>query len=75
MQKLIKYDRHARRRMRWRKISQEEIEKVLSNPERKEFSKYGRTNVFGHIGKRYVKVTFREYAEEILVITAVDKSD
>ena len=75
IKKIIRYDRHARRRMKWRKISQTEIEQVLEFPENTELSERGRKNVFKTIENRYIKVTYRELEDEILIISAVDKSD
>lgn len=75
IEKTIKYARHARRRMRWRKISQVEVEQTLKWPERTELTKEGRKNAFKPIGERYIKVTYRELKDEILIISVVDKSD
>lgn len=72
--KKIKFDRHARRRMKWRKISEDEVRLVLSNPDKREESIKGRINVYKAIGMRYIKVTYKEFPEEILVISAVDKA-
>ncbi len=73
--KVIKYDRHARRRMKWRRISQIEVELTLAEPDKTEFTKEGRKNAFKVIENRYIKVTYRELEVEILIISAVDKSD
>jgi hypothetical protein len=73
--KPIKYDRHARRRMKWRKISKEEVELTLKKPDKTELIEKRRKNAFKSIGKRLIKITFREFPEEILVISAVEKSD
>lgn len=74
-QKLVKYDRHARRRMKWRKISQAEVEQTLNKPDKTELTPEGRKNAFKAIGHRYIKVTYREFPNELLVISAVDKAD
>jgi len=73
--KTIKYDRHALRRMKWRSISQSEVELTLKKPEKTELTDKGRKNAFKTIGNRYIKVTYRESEYEILIISAVDKSD
>ncbi len=75
VEKEIKYDRHARRRMKWRKISQAEVEQTLKEPDKTESTKEGRRNAFKTIGDRYIKVTYRELKDEILIISTVDKSD
>ena len=69
----IRFDRHARRRMKWRGISEEEILAALEKPDRMETSVMGRKNVFKSMGDRNIKVTFMESFGEILVISAVDK--
>ena len=75
MEKVIRFDRHAKRRMKWRKISEAEVISVLKEPEKMEPTIYGRINVFKTMGSRYLKVTYKEFENEILVISAVDKSD
>jgi len=45
MEKNVRFDRHARRRMKWRKISEEEVLDALNRPERIEQSIRGRVNV------------------------------
>ena len=73
--KAIKYDRHARQRMKWRMISQVEVEQTLKEPDKTEPTIEGRKNVFKAIGNRYIKVTYRELKDEILIISVVDKSN
>ena len=73
--KPIIYGRHARRRMNWRKISREEVESVVRNPERVEPTERGRKNLFGRGDARYIRVTVLESATHVQVITAVDKAD
>lgn len=75
MGKPLIYDRHAKRRMKWRRISQEEVESVLNNPDKVEPTKMGRSNAFKRMGTRYLKVTYKELPDAILIISAVDKSD
>jgi len=74
MSKNIRLGRHARRRMKWRRISEEDVLNVIQNPDKVEKSMRGRTNVFKTIGERYLKVTFIDLSEEILVITVIDKT-
>lgn len=70
----IKFDRHARRRMKWRRISEEEVYLALKNPDKIEQSIKGRTNVFKSIGQRHLKVTYKQFSDEILIISVVDKA-
>ncbi len=75
IQKPIRYDRHARRRMKWRRISDSNVEETLNSPDKIESTFVGRMNAFKRIGERLIKVTYRESDNEVLVISAVDKSD
>jgi hypothetical protein len=61
--------------MKWRNISEQEVEAVLSVPDKVEPTERGRTNAFRRFGSRHLKVTYREFPEEILIISAVDKCD
>jgi|MudIll2142460700_1097286.scaffolds.fasta_scaffold266594_3 hypothetical protein len=69
--KPIRFDRHARRRMLQRTITPQEVEAVLQKPERVEPSVKERHNAFGPGRHGTIRVTFRETADEILVISAV----
>ena len=75
IEKVVKYDRHACRRMKWRMISQAEVEQTLKEPEKTELTEQGRKNAFKTIGIRYIKVTYRELKDEILIFSEVDKPD
>jgi len=74
MGKALRFDRHARRRMKWRRISEEEVTLTLSSPDKTEQSIKGRINVYKTIGTRYIKVTYKEFSDEVLIISVVDKS-
>lgn len=74
MEKNVRFDRHARRRMKWRKISEEEVLHALNRPARVEQSISGRVNVYKAVGAKHLKVTYREFSEEILVIIVMDKA-
>ena len=71
----IRYDRHARRRMRWRRISETAVEDTVADPDRVEPSIRGRTNAYKQIGDRQIRVTFVETENGILIITVVDRTD
>ena len=75
MSRRIRYDRHARRRMRWRGISETEVEQTVMEPDRLEASIRDRTNAFKRIGDRLIRVTFAETGDAILIITVVDRTD
>jgi len=61
--------------MKWRNISNRDVEEVLRIPEKTESTIRGRVNVYKTIGNRYLKVTFKDFGDHILVISAVEKSD
>ncbi|MBU1744767.1 MAG: DUF4258 domain-containing protein [Proteobacteria bacterium] len=70
---MVKFDRHARRRMKWRKISEAEVMTTLENPERTEDTLKGKKNAYRLIGDRFLKVTYKLEPHGILVISAVVK--
>jgi len=49
LDKPIKFDRHARRRMKWRRISEEEVYLTIENPDKVEESIKGRVNLYKSI--------------------------
>ena len=73
--KEITFDRHARRRMKLRRISEEDVRVVLASPEKIEQTVHGRTNAYLHTMGRYLKVTYKETDDDILIISVVDKYD
>ena len=74
MEKSLRFDRHPRRRIKWRRISEEEVTLILSSPDKTEQSIKGRINVYKAIGTRYIKVIYKEFSDEVLIISVVDKS-
>jgi hypothetical protein len=68
----IHYTRHAKNRMRWRKIAEEEIASAIRNPDFTETAD-NNINVWKQISDKYLRVTYREETAHILVITAVKK--
>jgi len=70
--KPVQYDRHAKRRMKDRKVNQEEVELTIENPDflRQSIKSIkGRTNAFKFINKRYLRVTFKEALDHFFIIT------
>ena len=51
------------------------MEAALSEPDKLKPIESGRVNAFKQIGDRYIKITYKELSEEILIISAVDKKD
>lgn len=71
---MIRFDRHARRRMKWRGISEEEALAVLSEPDETQETGFGRVNALKTMDGRRLKVVFRREGDDVLVISALVKS-
>lgn len=71
--KQIKYMRHARNRMRWHRITEAEVESALQVPEFLEPSVENRSNAWIKTSDKFLRVTYKEEADRLLVITAVKK--
>ena len=71
----IYFSRHAKRQMKWRKISEEEVQTTIFNPEKIVDSLKGRKNAFKHINNKWLKVTFKKEDDTFTIITAIDKSN
>jgi len=69
----IRFDRHARRRMKWRGISEEEVYFVLDDPDKVEESIRGRINAYKRSGQRNLKVTYKESSGHTLIIRPLGK--
>jgi len=65
----VKYNRHAKKRMKDRDVSEDEVLFVIKNPDSCEPSIKGRINAFKFIRGRHIRVTFKEESVHILVIT------
>ncbi len=61
--------RHARRRLRWRDVSREEVIAVVTSPDRTAPSIKERTNAFKALGGRFLRVSYKEEADAILIVT------
>ncbi|MBI4822875.1 MAG: DUF4258 domain-containing protein [Nitrospirae bacterium] len=70
----IYFSRHARRQMRWREISEDDIRNTIFHSEQIEDSIKGRKNAFKHIGKKWLKVTFKQESSRIIIITVIDRN-
>ena len=71
--KTIKYTRHARNRMRLHGISETDVELAMRKPEYLEPSVGGRSNAWVKISGKFLRVTYKEEGDRLLVITAVKK--
>ena len=70
----IHFSRHAKRQMKWREISEQEAVDTILSPEQGEASIKDRKNAFKHIGTKWLKVTFKQEGDNIVVVTVIDKS-
>ncbi len=71
----VVYTRHAKGRMRWREITKAEVERVLREPDRREWLGTGKFHCFRIIGQRHLRVTVALEGSRYIVISAVDKSE
>lgn len=61
--------------MRWRKISEAEVNDTLTDPDKIEKSIKGRKNAFKHIGDKWLKVTFKEEDGAKIVVTVINQNE
>lgn len=71
--KPIKYTRHAKNRMRMRNISDFEISTAIGEPDFTESSVDDRANVWKKSADKFLRVTYKELVDKIVIITAVKK--
>jgi len=70
----IIFSRHAKRQMRWRVVSEEEIRIVLDDPLTISESVKGRKNFIGAARERVLKVTVALEGETAVVVTVIVRS-
>lgn len=70
----VGYTRRAKRRMKWRRISEEEIKETLEVPDRVEPYGEKRINALKSLGKRLIKVSYIIEGDKIVIISVVDKN-
>jgi hypothetical protein len=71
----IKFSRHARRQMKWRKVAESEVEEAIRNADKLEDTIKGRKNAFKKVGGRLLKVTYLSDIDEFTVITTIVKGE
>ncbi len=59
--------------MKWREISEQEVKDTMLSPEKVEDSAKHRKNAFKHIGKKWLKVTFKQEGDKVTIVTAIDR--
>lgn len=69
----IIFSRHARRQMKWRRVSEADAVRVFEAPDRVEQSLDGRVNAYKLLGDRLLKATYVEDKGNIVVITVIEK--
>jgi hypothetical protein len=71
----IIFSRHARRQMKWRKITEKEVKSAIGDPDMLVDTIKGRKNAFIIIGSRHLKITYKAEDGTITVITAMVKGE
>ena len=69
----ILFSRHARRQMKWRRVSESEVLRVLNAPDRIEQSIDDRRNAYKLVGNRLLKATYVEEEGDVVVVTVIQK--
>ena len=71
--KPIKFTRHAKNRMRWRKINEQDVKLAISKPDFVGYSEYGETNAWIPLAEQFLRVTYKVEVDGIIVISVVKK--
>ena len=71
----IRFSRHARRQIKWRKIAEEEVKTAINSPDKLEDTIRGRKNAFKTSEGRLLKITYRPEGDDVIVITAMAKGE
>jgi ABC-type uncharacterized transport system substrate-binding protein len=69
----IIFSRHAKRQMKWRKITEIEVKSVIDAPDSLMDSVKDRKNAFKMIGDRNLKITYQPENGSLTIITAMVK--
>ena len=72
---IIEYTRHARRRMKWREISESEVKLAISTPDKVEPTEKKRHNAYKTIKGKVLKVTYRKSDNQAQIISALWKGE
>lgn len=71
----IRFSRHARRQIKWRKIPEHDVITAIKKPDDLEDTIKGRKNAFKNIENKLLRVTYRKYEDDIIIITALVKGE
>jgi len=75
MKMKISFSRHARRQMKWRQISENEVKSAINEPDSLADTVKGRKNAFKIVGGRSLKITYKPEGRTLTVITALVKGE
>ena len=70
----IVYTRHAKGRMRWRRVSADEVTATIRTPDRVEWAAFNRTYAWKTIAGRKLRVIVAVERARIVVISVMEKS-
>jgi hypothetical protein len=70
---VIRYERHARRRMRLYRVAEQEVAQVLASPDALTPAGQGRTNAWKRRGDDWLRVTFLAEGEDTVIITVTPR--
>jgi Domain of unknown function (DUF4258) len=70
----VRFSRHARRQMKWRRVSEAEVLSVLDAPDRLEQSIDERRNAYKLVADRSIQVTYVDEGADVVVITVIEKA-
>ena len=71
----IKFSRHAKRQMKWRKITEKEVKMAINNPDKLEDSIKKRKSAFKAIKGRLLKITYKPEDGDVIAITTIAKGE
>jgi len=69
----IIFSRHAKRQMKWRKITEIEVKSVIDDPDTVVDTIKERKNAFKITGSRNLKITYKQQKGSLTIITAMVK--
>lgn len=67
------FSRHAKRQMKWRMITEDDVKLAINSPDRIEDTIRGRKNVYKMLEDRTLKITYTQEDQDLVVITAMVK--
>lgn len=68
---MLYFSRHAKRRMQWRQILEEEVKAVITSPDRLMETAKGRMNAWKQVNQKLLKVTYKMEHDTITIVTVI----